>query len=162
MAQQMRDNAQATAASIAGRSTVMSATTCLQATTSQLTTLKADARSARFSLALLPESGVTKQGGPLSPRKSTLATSLGHHWLNDLARDHPEALVISTGQARRGLPHTPPDDLQVPITRLPPVASAPWMRTPSSVFALLPVSLCSAGSFNYNSDIHSIHPPLVE
>lgn len=29
-------------------------------------------------------SGVTKQGGPLSPLKSTLTTSLGHHWLQDL------------------------------------------------------------------------------
>jgi hypothetical protein len=36
-------------------------------------------------------SGVTKQGGPLSPLKSTLTTSLGHHWLNDLALSEPGA-----------------------------------------------------------------------
>lgn len=41
-------------------------------------------------------SGVTNQGGPLSTLKSTLTTSLGHYWLNDLARDNPDALVLST------------------------------------------------------------------
>jgi hypothetical protein len=61
-------------------------------------------------------SGVTKQGGPLSPLKSTLTTILGHHWLSDLARDHPDALVLSTHQAQLSLPHTPPDHLRLPIT----------------------------------------------
>ena len=61
-------------------------------------------------------SGVTKQGGPLSPLKSTLTTSLGHHWLNDLAATLPGALVVSTGQARASLPHIPPDHLRLSIT----------------------------------------------
>ena len=59
----------------------------------------------------LTVSGVTKQGGPLSPLKSTLTTSLGHHWLNDMASGDPHALLISTHQARRSCPHTPPDHI---------------------------------------------------
>ena len=31
--------------------------------------------------------GVTKQGGPLSPIKATMTTSLGHRWLDDLAKN---------------------------------------------------------------------------
>ena len=61
-------------------------------------------------------SGVTKQGGPLSPLKSTLTTSLGHHWLADLTSGHPDALVLSTHQARHSSPHIPPDNLRLPIT----------------------------------------------
>jgi hypothetical protein len=60
--------------------------------------------------------GVAKQGGPLSPLKSTLTTSLGHHWLNDLASGHPDALIISTHQARHSHPHLPSDHLRLPIT----------------------------------------------
>jgi hypothetical protein len=41
--------------------------------------------------------GVTKQGGSLSPMKSTLTTSLGHHYLNDLMSTDPDALVITSG-----------------------------------------------------------------
>ena len=58
-------------------------------------------------------SGVTKQGGPLSPLKSTLTTSLGHHWLTDLASVTSGALLVSTHQARVGSPHTPADNLRV-------------------------------------------------
>ena len=56
-------------------------------------------------------SGVTKQGRPLSPLKSTLTTSLGHHWLNDLASQLLGALVVPSHQARLQLPHTPSDAL---------------------------------------------------
>jgi hypothetical protein len=61
-------------------------------------------------------SGVTKQGGPLSPLKSTLTTSLGHHWLDDLALMHPDALRVSTHLARQRNPHLPADHLALPIT----------------------------------------------
>jgi len=41
-------------------------------------------------------SGVTKQGGPLSPLKSTLTTSLGNRWAFDCARNDPGSLRITT------------------------------------------------------------------
>ncbi|KAF5370395.1 hypothetical protein D9758_006983 [Tetrapyrgos nigripes] len=59
--------------------------------------------------------GVTKQGGPLSPLKSCLMTSLGHYWLNDLLRDDPGALVISTANCRNHCFHTPIDDVTFPV-----------------------------------------------
>ena len=40
--------------------------------------------------------GVTKQGGPLSPLKSTMTTSLGHRFLNDLARNSPDTEGIQS------------------------------------------------------------------
>ncbi|KAJ7176388.1 hypothetical protein C8R43DRAFT_1057609 [Mycena crocata] len=43
--------------------------------------------------------GVTKQGGSLSPVKSTMTTSLGHHYLNDLMASDPDALVVTSGRA---------------------------------------------------------------
>ncbi|KAF5333796.1 hypothetical protein D9758_015263 [Tetrapyrgos nigripes] len=55
--------------------------------------------------------GVTKQGGPLSPLKSCLMTSLGHYWLNDLLRNDPGALVISTANCRNRCFHTPIDNV---------------------------------------------------
>src|SRR6267154_4074537 len=61
-------------------------------------------------------SGLTQQGGPFSPLKSTLATRLGDHWLNDLARNHPDALVFSSHQARHSFPHLSSDHLHPPIT----------------------------------------------
>ena len=61
-------------------------------------------------------SGVIKQGGPLSPLKSTLTTSLGHHWLQDLASRLSGALVVSSHQARLHLPHIPTDTLRLPVT----------------------------------------------
>jgi len=79
-------------------------------------------------------SGVTKQGGPLSPLKSTLTTSLGHHWLNDLAHDKPGALVLSTHQSRLSSPHIPPDHLRLPITMVEAMDD-------STIFATSPVFL---------------------
>ncbi|KAG6884273.1 hypothetical protein C0993_012612 [Termitomyces sp. T159_Od127] len=53
--------------------------------------------------------GVTKQGGLISPFKSTLTTSLGHCYLN-IARCDPNAVVISSSISNRiGDPHLPDD-----------------------------------------------------
>ncbi|KAJ6627160.1 hypothetical protein B0H10DRAFT_2210562 [Mycena sp. CBHHK59/15] len=59
--------------------------------------------------------GVTKQGGSLSPVKSTLTTSLGHHYLNDLISIDPDALVITSGNAQKADPHLPDDVVQTTI-----------------------------------------------
>src|ERR1700683_808051 len=56
--------------------------------------------------------GVTKQGGPLSPIKSTMTTSLGHCYLDDLARNSPDTLVIKSKVAT----HSPADILHLPVT----------------------------------------------
>ncbi|KAJ6566379.1 hypothetical protein B0H19DRAFT_1351815 [Mycena capillaripes] len=58
--------------------------------------------------------GLTKQGGSLSPVKSTLTTSLGHHYINDLAANDPDTLVISSGRTLD--PHSPNDSLTTRIT----------------------------------------------
>ena len=49
--------------------------------------------------------GVTKQGGPLSPLKSTFTTSLGHYLIDDLAKEDDDALVITSASNKRGDPH---------------------------------------------------------
>ena len=55
-------------------------------------------------------SGVTKQGGPLSLLKSTLMTKLGHHWIQDLTKLHPEwMLEIRNMSVLTDDPH-PPDN----------------------------------------------------
>jgi len=60
---------------------------------------------------------VTKQGGPASPIKSTLTTSLGHRYLEDMARNDPGVLVIQTESSREGrAPHTPEHSTQMQIT----------------------------------------------
>ena len=60
-------------------------------------------------------SGVAKQGGPISPLKSTLTTSLGHRFLNDIANDTPGALTINTLTHKRHDPHLPNDNISLPI-----------------------------------------------
>jgi hypothetical protein len=40
--------------------------------------------------------GVAKQGGPISPLKSMLTTSMGHQYLNDVANNTPGTLTITT------------------------------------------------------------------
>ena len=60
-------------------------------------------------------SGVAKQGGPISPLKSTLTTSLGHRLLDDVAADTPGALTITTSSHDRNDPHLPDDNLSLPI-----------------------------------------------
>ncbi len=54
--------------------------------------------------------GVTRQGGPLSPFKSALTTSLGHRWLSDSFGINVQSLM-----ARKGEPHTPLDDIIVKV-----------------------------------------------
>ncbi|RDX44488.1 hypothetical protein OH76DRAFT_1359588, partial [Lentinus brumalis] len=57
-------------------------------------------------------SGVTQQGGPFSPLKSTLTTSMVNHWLHDILTDD-DRLYFVTQQSRLGKPHTPDDRLQL-------------------------------------------------
>jgi hypothetical protein len=56
--------------------------------------------------------GVTKQGGPLSPLKSTMTTSLDHHYLDDLAQNSPDTLIIRSKHEA----HSPANLLQLPVT----------------------------------------------
>ena len=60
-------------------------------------------------------SGVAKQGGPISPLKSTLTTSLGHRYLDDFANLTPGSLTISTSNHERIDPHQPDDNISLPI-----------------------------------------------
>ena len=61
-------------------------------------------------------SGVTKQGGSLSPLKCTLTTSLCSRWLMDL--DRQGTLTIQTHQSRIAKPHTPSDDLSLHVSMI--------------------------------------------
>jgi hypothetical protein len=56
--------------------------------------------------------GVTKQGGLLSPLKSTMTTSLGHRYLDDLARNSPDTLIIRS----KAEAHSPVDSMELPVT----------------------------------------------
>ena len=60
-------------------------------------------------------SGVAKQGGPISPLKSTLTTSLGHRYLDDYASQMSGALTISSSSHERLDPHLPDDYISLPI-----------------------------------------------
>ncbi|KAG6898794.1 hypothetical protein C0993_004162 [Termitomyces sp. T159_Od127] len=60
--------------------------------------------------------GVTKQGGPMSPFKSTITTSLGHRYLNDIAQGDPDAVVVSSGSYWTGDPHQPIDSHSLTVT----------------------------------------------
>jgi hypothetical protein len=60
-------------------------------------------------------SGVAKQGGPISPLKSTLTTSMGHQYLDDVANGTPGALTITTSTHDRLDPHLPDDSISLPI-----------------------------------------------
>ena len=60
-------------------------------------------------------SGIAKQGGPISPLKSTLTTSMGHHYLNDVASVTPGALTLSSSSCSRGDPHLPDDLIKLPV-----------------------------------------------
>ncbi|KAF8995602.1 hypothetical protein BDZ89DRAFT_1029558 [Hymenopellis radicata] len=61
-------------------------------------------------------SGVTKQGGPLSPLKCTLTSSLGNHWLADTLRETDDIVTIRTVQGTLREPHLPADRLLLPIS----------------------------------------------
>ncbi|KIM42930.1 hypothetical protein M413DRAFT_70252, partial [Hebeloma cylindrosporum] len=60
-----------------------------------------------------PVTGVTKQGGSLSPLKCTLTTSMSNRWLDDAVTTFSTPLLISTHQHRLHLPHIPADELQL-------------------------------------------------
>ncbi|KAF8065061.1 hypothetical protein FPV67DRAFT_1562916 [Lyophyllum atratum] len=60
--------------------------------------------------------GVTKQGGPLSPLKSTMTTSLGHNFLDDLASNDPDCITISSATHRSQDPHLPDDSRTLRFT----------------------------------------------
>ena len=60
--------------------------------------------------------GVTKQGGPLSPLKATMTTSLGHRWLDDMAKESPSRLVVKSMQSIKTDPHTPDDISELLVT----------------------------------------------
>jgi hypothetical protein len=56
--------------------------------------------------------GVTKQEGPLSPLNSTMTTSLSHRYLDDLAQNSPDTLIIRSKHEA----HSPANLLQLPVT----------------------------------------------
>ncbi|KIM41396.1 hypothetical protein M413DRAFT_411084, partial [Hebeloma cylindrosporum] len=60
-----------------------------------------------------PVTGVTKQGGSLSPLKCTLTTSMSNRWLDDALTPSSHPLIISTHQSRLNLPHIPADKLRL-------------------------------------------------
>ncbi|KAJ7491047.1 hypothetical protein FB451DRAFT_1023142 [Mycena latifolia] len=60
-------------------------------------------------------SGVNKQGGPMSPLKSTLTTSLGHHYLNDMLANDPDTLILTTTAFKKADPHLPDDHLKLQV-----------------------------------------------
>ena len=60
---------------------------------------------------------VTKQGGPTSPLKSVLTTSLGHRYLDDLSANQNGVLCLETEASLNGCEaHYPDHRLRVPIT----------------------------------------------
>ena len=110
-------------------------------------------------------SGLTRQGEPMGPIKSTLTTSLGNRWLNDLMVND-ERVVIQTQTSRDGSWNSPADSLRVCLTEVE-------MMDDSLLFSLtLPgvARLCSWGErfqFPYNwqtswekSSVHvlGLHP----
>ena len=93
-------------------------------------------------------SGLTRQGEPMGPIKSTLTTSLGNRWLNDLMVND-DRVVIQTQTSRDGSWNSPADSLRVRLTEVE-------MMDDSLLFSLtLPgvAKLCSWGErfqFPYN------------
>ncbi|KAJ7837615.1 hypothetical protein B0H13DRAFT_1733192 [Mycena leptocephala] len=61
-------------------------------------------------------SGVTKQGGPASPLKAIYTTSLGHRYLDDIAVQSPDSLLIATTNTLNADPHLPNDSYKVLVT----------------------------------------------
>jgi hypothetical protein len=58
-------------------------------------------------------SGVSKQGGPASPLKSTFTTSMGHYYLCDVLKTDDDALVITSSSKERKDPHIVDVKLQI-------------------------------------------------
>ncbi|KAJ7107921.1 hypothetical protein C8R44DRAFT_744493 [Mycena epipterygia] len=61
-------------------------------------------------------SGVTNQGGPASPLKAIYTTSLGHSYLDDIATQDSDSLVISTANSLYADPQLRDDSLRVKVT----------------------------------------------
>ena len=59
---------------------------------------------------------LTKQGGPLSPLKSTMTTSLGHRYLDDLSLTDDGTLIIRLSKHNEGDPHLPEDAIKTWVT----------------------------------------------
>ncbi|RDX46496.1 hypothetical protein OH76DRAFT_1558338 [Lentinus brumalis] len=57
-------------------------------------------------------SGITQQGGPFSPLKSTLTTSMVNHWLHD-SLPNDDRLYFMSRQGKLDKPHTPDDRLRL-------------------------------------------------
>jgi hypothetical protein len=60
-------------------------------------------------------SGVAKQGGPISPLKSTLTTSLGHRYLDDFANKSDGALTLTMTAHDPHDPHVPNNNVSLPV-----------------------------------------------
>ena len=60
--------------------------------------------------------GVTKQGGPMSPFKATITTSLGHRYLDDLTSLDPDCVVIRSTSKMVNDPHFPDDAASLRFT----------------------------------------------
>ncbi|KAF8191175.1 hypothetical protein BJ912DRAFT_849617 [Pholiota molesta] len=60
-------------------------------------------------------SGVSKQGGPISPLKSTFTTSMGHYYLCDELETDKDALIITSSSKERKDPHTSDADRSILI-----------------------------------------------
>ncbi|KAF8235277.1 hypothetical protein L208DRAFT_1257842 [Tricholoma matsutake] len=60
--------------------------------------------------------GITKQGGPMSPFKATITTSLGHCYLDDLASSDPDHVVIQSMSKSADNPHLPDDAVSLHFT----------------------------------------------
>jgi hypothetical protein len=69
-------------------------------------------QTAYGTTSLIVLNGVTKQGGPLSPIKSTMTMSLGHCYLDDLAHNLPDTLIIKSKLEA----HSHTDSMQLPVT----------------------------------------------
>ncbi|KAF8953177.1 hypothetical protein BDZ97DRAFT_1873600 [Flammula alnicola] len=57
-------------------------------------------------------SGVSKQGGPASPLKSTFTTSMGHYYLCDILKNDKDALIVTSSSNKRKDPHLNDANLQ--------------------------------------------------
>jgi len=87
-------------------------------------------RTAYGTTSLIVLNGVTKQR--LSPIKSTMTTSLGHCYLNDLAHNLPDTLIIKSKLEA----HSPANAMQLPITMVE-------VTHDSYIFAWTLQALCS-------------------
>ena len=60
---------------------------------------------------------VTKQGGPASPLKSVLTTSLGHRYLDDISSESKGVLFLETeASLKKHQAHYPDHKLRIPVT----------------------------------------------